>query len=407
MSFPKVLERGDDFLKEFPRSSILWQYASHATCMFMILGSKVILNTIYTPKVEGLEKLDAALLRSKNENRSLITVMNHMSVVDDPSMWGMLPLKYYWGIDNIRWCLGAQNLCFKNKVLTYFFSLGKVLPTERFGRGPFQGSIDATIRLLSPDDTLDLEYVPSAVLSQAQKEQQDLDASLVKSSLLKQVSKLYSDDYKLPVIRTKPSWVHVFPEGFVCQLQQPHSNSMRYFKWGISRLVLEATRPPIVLPIFATGFEKIAPESAAEDIIQRYLPANYGAEIKLTIGDPVDDDIIFKYRKEWEALCEKYYDPENPYDLSQRLKTGKEAKELRSRLAAEIRQNVLNIRDNHLGFRKEDSRLQSPSFWKEYTATEGASAPDIKFIGKNWAIRRLQSDIKEYDEDGNEISKKQ
>ncbi|CAI4869282.1 CRB_1a_G0057390.mRNA.1.CDS.1 [Saccharomyces cerevisiae] len=156
-----------------------------------------------------------------------------MSMVDDPLVWATLPYKLFTSLDNIRWSLGAHNICFQNKFLANFFSLGQVLSTERFGVGPFQGSIDASIRLLSPDDTLDLEWTPHSEVS---------------SSLKKA--------YSPPIIRSKPSWVHVYPEGFVLQLYPPFENSMRYFKWGITRMILEATKPPIVVPIFATGFEK-------------------------------------------------------------------------------------------------------------------------------------------------------
>ena len=52
------------------------------------------------------------------------------------------------------------NICFSNVFQSWFFNLGKILGTKRFGEGPFQGSLDAAIRILSPDDTLDLEFTP-------------------------------------------------------------------------------------------------------------------------------------------------------------------------------------------------------------------------------------------------------
>ncbi|MCQ4799286.1 hypothetical protein NE574_14605, partial [Eggerthella lenta] len=85
-------------------------------------------------------------------------IIDHTHMVHDPLVWATLPYKLFTSLDNIRWSLGAHNICFQNKFLANFFSLGQVLSTERFGVGPFQGSIDASIRLLSPDDTLDLEW---------------------------------------------------------------------------------------------------------------------------------------------------------------------------------------------------------------------------------------------------------
>lgn len=179
---------------------------------------------------------------------------------------------------------------------------------------------------------------------------------------------------------------------------------MRYFKWGVARMIMESTRAPIVVPIFSTGFEKIAPESAAETILERYLPQNFSAEVNITIGPPIDDALLQDYRDKWVKLCDKYHDPYNPTDLTHELKYGKEVKLLRSELAAKIREHVQSLRDNVRQFPPEDPRLKTPEFWKQYTATEGASAPEVKFIGKNWAIRRLQTGLKMYDGEGHEVT---
>lgn len=378
MSFPNVLDRGNEFLNEYPRDACWWNLLSKFTCRTAILASKAIVYLAYKPRIFGLDELDKALERSKIENRGLITVMNHMSVVDDPFFWGILPMRYYRDIDTIRWGFAASNVCFTNTVLAHFFSLGKVLSTERFGAGPFQGSVDAAIRLLSPDDTLDIDF-PAP--------RQPLVAEQIKPPMeLKN---------KLSVVRLKPSWFHVFPEGFVLQLEPPFSNSMRYFHWGISRLLVESTRPPIVLPIFSTGFEKIAPESAAESPLERFMPRNFRHEINVFFGEPIADSIIDNFRSEWRKLVEKYHDPKNPFDLSEQLKNGEEAKELRSRIAATLREAVADVRHKIAQFPVEDPRFKLPEFWKQYTLTEGASAPDVKFIGKNWAIRRLQKFLQE------------
>lgn len=387
MSFPDVISRGDEFLSQYPRTDYFWQLASHGTCLLAVGVSKLVLNTFYNVKLNNLDRLENAVKRTEVENRGLMTVMNHMSVVDDPFIWGVFPWRMYRDLDQIRWCLGAHNVCFQNKFFSTFFSLGKVLSTERFGGGPFQGSIDASIRLLSPDDTLDLEWTPHRIEAVHSSEEAN---SIPKSGNITK--------YVAPVARTKPSWVHVYPEGFVLQLQPPFSNSMRYFKWGITRLILESTKAPIVVPMFSTGFEKVAPESSAGTIIERYLPRNLGAEIEINIGNPIDDSIIENYRKEWTSLCSKYFDPKNPSDLSYELKYGKEAEDLRSRLAAELREHVAKIRHEERKFPIEDERFKSPAWWKRYTQTEGASDPDVQFIGLNWAIRRLQSFLDDYDE---------
>lgn len=403
MSFQDVLKRGDEFLNDYPRTNPFWNLASHATCLFMITGSKIILNTFYKPVLHNIEKLDNALQRARDENRGLLTVMNHMSVVDDPAFYASLPWRYHLDIDTIRWGFGAHNICFSNVFQSWFFNLGKILGTKRFGEGPFQGSLDAAIRILSPDDTLDLEFTPGvkdeqkAVVLQTVNNITDCrNKELVKfiKPVPESTNVLMS---KNPFIRTKTSWFHVFPEGFVLQLQEPHNNSMRYFKWGVSRLILESTRTPIVVPLFSFGFEKVAPEDSAEEGLKRWLPANFGAEIHVCIGDPIKDDVLESYREQWRSLVSKYVDKSNPTDLSDELKTGSKAQSLRSDLAGYLREKVLEIR-NEIGlFNPEDKRFKDPKFWKLFTNTEGLSDPSVKFVGKNWAIKRLQSHLPEYD----------
>ena len=244
--------------------------------------------------------------------------------------------------------------------------MGKILGTKRFGEGPFQGSLDAAIRILSPDDTLDLEFTPGvkdeqkAVVLQIVNNITDCrNKELVKfiKPVPESTNVLMS---KNPFIRTKTSWFHVFPEGFVLQLQEPHNNSMRYFKWGVSRLILESTRTPIVVPLFSFGFEKVAPEDSAEEGLKRWLPANFGAEIHVCIGDPIKDDVLESYREQWRSLVSKYVDKSNPTELSDELKTGSKAQSLRSDLAGYLREKVLEIR-NEIGlFNPEDKKIQGP-----------------------------------------------
>lgn len=407
MSFEDVLKRGDEALREYPRTNPLWNFASHATCLFMIINSKIVLNTLYKPRIHNIERLDAALARARQEDRSLLTVMNHMSVVDDPTFYAALPFRFHFDVDNIRWGFGADNVCFSSKAHAWFFNLGKILGIKRFGAGPFQDSVDAAIRILSPDDTLDLEY--SFGVKDVEKPNLLQEVNYYNKSNLELVKFIKPNPSstnvlmsKSPFIRTKTSWFHVFPEGFVLQLHEPHANSMRYFKWGVSRLILEPTRAPLVLPMFSHGFEKIAPEDNAEEGIKRWLPANFGAEVHIHIGEVISDLKIEKYREQWRALVKKYIDPENPFDLSQELKTGKEATALRSKLAADLREAVLNIRTQSGMFKPEDPRFKDPVFWKEFTNTEGLSDPDIQFRGKNWAIKRHQSHLPEFRPDDND-----
>jgi monolysocardiolipin acyltransferase len=39
-------------------------------------------------------------------------VSNHLSVWDDPVLWGVLPMKTLLDIDRMRWVLGAADICY-------------------------------------------------------------------------------------------------------------------------------------------------------------------------------------------------------------------------------------------------------------------------------------------------------
>lgn len=56
--------------------------------------------------------LAQAFATSKNRAYSL-------SSMDDPILWGILPLSYMFNPDNLRWGLGSYDLCFTNKYVQY------------------------------------------------------------------------------------------------------------------------------------------------------------------------------------------------------------------------------------------------------------------------------------------------
>lgn len=35
--------------------------------------------------------------------------------LDDPLIWGILPIRYMFSPENLRWSLGAHDICFQNK----------------------------------------------------------------------------------------------------------------------------------------------------------------------------------------------------------------------------------------------------------------------------------------------------
>ncbi|GAV27937.1 hypothetical protein PMKS-001405 [Pichia membranifaciens] len=171
------------------------------------------------------------------------------------------------------------------------------------------------------------------------------------------------------------------------------------------RLILEPTVAPVIVPIFTDGFEKIKPEEV--DMKTDYMtPNNVGAQITVNIGKAIDDNIISKFRSEWKELCLKYTNKENPNDLSEELMFGKEARELRSRVCAFLREQVAKLRLEN-GFEEEDPRFKDVDFWTRFTKSRGASDPDIQFVGLNWAIKEYQKHVKVYDSKGNVIGERE
>ena len=74
--------------------------------------------------------------------------------------------------------------------------------------------------------------------------------------------------------------MHIFPEGLVHQ----HPNlDLRYFKWGVARLILESEPAPDILPMFIDGTQKIMPENRT---FPRFLP-RLGKKVRVAFGEDV------------------------------------------------------------------------------------------------------------------------
>ncbi|KAL0396249.1 UNVERIFIED_CONTAM: N-acylphosphatidylethanolamine synthase, partial [Sesamum calycinum] len=166
--------------------------------MFMSVGAfaKAVANLLNTTTVYNLETL-LRLVRHRPPGVPLLTVSNHMSTLDDPVMWGLKDFPVT-DTETGRWVLAAEDICFKNPVLSYLFRLGKCIPITR-GGGIYQEHMNEALDRL-------------------------IDGA----------------------------WLHTFPEGKVCQEDAP----IRRLKWGTASLIARAPVTPIVLPIVHHGFEK-------------------------------------------------------------------------------------------------------------------------------------------------------
>ncbi|XP_010266315.1 PREDICTED: N-acylphosphatidylethanolamine synthase isoform X2 [Nelumbo nucifera] len=199
--------------------------------VFIAVGAfaKVVDTLLNSTSVHNAETL-IRLVHSRPPGVPLITVSNHMSTLDDPLMWGF---KEFPSADAklARWVLAAEDICFKNVVLTYFFRLGKCIPIRR-GAGIYQEHMNEALDRLSDG-----------------------------------------------------AWLHTFPEGKVSQEDKP----IRRLKWGTASLIERAPVTPIVLPIVHHGFEKVMPEKSFFGRRPPFPLCN--KDIKIVVGEPIDFDL--------------------------------------------------------------------------------------------------------------------
>ncbi|RPB08890.1 hypothetical protein P167DRAFT_511486 [Morchella conica CCBAS932] len=273
----------------------LWRTAASTAAMATTgILSRLFLYGTQRVKVDGMDKFLELLKARRNErNAGLLTVSNHLSVLDDPLIWGLLPCSYMFSPRDLRYGLGSHDICFKNKALGSFFAAGQVLPTFRLHKDPrgglFQPSISEAISLL--------------------------DAP-------------------------QHHWMHIFPEG---RVHQNPKHEMRYFRWGVSRLLLEPAIQPSLVPMFITGFSDIMHESRG---FPRFLP-RVGKGVTLHVGEVVPDSRFLDLRSKWHDLKYRYCDDK------EYLKTGKEAVELRIETTGRVREEVAKLR-RRVGFPEED-----------------------------------------------------
>lgn len=119
---------------------------------------------------------------------------------------------------------------------------------------------------------------------------------------------------------------------------------MRYFKWGVARLVLESEPCPDVVPMWIEGCEQVMPEDRT---FPRFVP-RVGKTIKITYGGVLGDDAFGDLRDRWKRLYDaevaKLAEKPEMGLLPDALKYGSEAVELRKELTLRVRKEVLKLR---------------------------------------------------------------
>lgn len=156
---------------------------------------------------------------------------------------------------------------------------------------------------------------------------------------------------------------------------------MRYFKWGVSRLILESEPVPDLVPMFIDGFDLAMHESRT---FPRFIPRG-GKDISVTFGDKVDMEARFgDLRARWSQLKEKVQKQggdagELGVVRNEELMTGPEAVRLREECTTRVREEVLKIRRSR-GFPDEDPKSGLVETWRLEGGAEEGKMADGSFV---------------------------
>lgn len=224
------------------RPSGFWKVTSKIICAIVMGYSKVWNGMLNTYAVHNRDRLHKCLYE-REKDRGLVTISNHDSCMDDPLLWGALKWRSAFQQQHVRWITAAHDICFTEYSHALFFSLGKVVPVVR-GDGVYQRSMDFIL------DKLD-----------------------------------------------HGGWTHIFPEGKVNL-----DKTVIRFKWGVGRLISEAKKIPIVLPMYHIGMDDILPNKAP------YIPRIW-KKVTLLVGQPMEftEDIeLMKFHSKTPAEIRKY-----------------------------------------------------------------------------------------------------
>ncbi|KAJ2222124.1 Lyso-phosphatidylcholine acyltransferase [Coemansia sp. RSA 485] len=216
-----------------PLSSAVMGTVTTAMSLFLHLGFHRVVT-------DDLHKL-TDVLEDPARNRPVITIANHESTLDDPVMWGVLPMRLRWRPSTMRWTLGARELLYRNPATNAFFALGQTIPTVR-GDGIYQLAVEIALRRLAENQ-----------------------------------------------------WLHVFPEGRVNQ-----TDRLLRLKWGVGRMVMESERTPVVIPMLIRGMREVLPMYQP---IPLPRPNPFSSVFYMRVGDPIDfTELLGEWRAAREKL---------------------------------------------------------------------------------------------------------
>ncbi|GJQ14046.1 hypothetical protein GpartN1_g5837.t1 [Galdieria partita] len=256
----RIQQRNASF-KEAPEPGNGDAFRNLVTIGIVASLSSGILRSIANLHTYGLEKLHH-WIENRPGGMPLLTVANHRSTMDDPFLVSsIIPFRDLFQPQYVRWGFCAVDMCFTNPLFSRFFNNGKVLPIRR-GCGLNQKEIYTAIGMLQKGD-----------------------------------------------------WVHVFPEGKVCQ------KSLGLIRRGVGKMIAVAKErlgfAPIIVPIYHEGMENVMPQRKETNELVSILPFS-GYDVYVLVGDPIGvEDILEKYKN---ILSSPGEGPKTIEDTPERIK---------------------------------------------------------------------------------------
>ncbi|KAK1226052.1 Lyso-phosphatidylcholine acyltransferase [Marasmius sp. AFHP31] len=121
----------------------------------------------------------------------------------------------------------------------------------------------------------------------------------------------------------KGDWIHLFGEG---KVNQPGTYTtdikgratLPRFKWGIGRILTSTASPPVVIPMWITGFDKVMPEGRPFPF--KYLP-RIGARLTVSFGEPLPADAVSSIVDRISAAQREEQDPTRKIQLDVLVRT--------------------------------------------------------------------------------------
>ena len=204
---------------------------------------------------------------SRHKSQPLITISNHRSMFDDPSILSSL-LPYWYNIQPkyLRWNVCSQEFCFNDIIPSFiqaYIGAGKTLPIWR-GGGINQ-------RLLW--------------------------------------------DFATKVAQGE--WCHIFPEGGVWQHEtlggrnNGKEDKIGKLKWGVAKLIAHAPITPIVIGFYHMGMETVIPQNQETRLTEGLPIPRPGHKVTLRFGNQIQfNDLIDEHEKIYGKLW-KYNQTDN------------------------------------------------------------------------------------------------